>query len=388
MSTDDIKKSYINNSSYYFEEIEREHFNKENKRNFGFSVSKRHNMDMLTSIVLLFCYHDVFQKYGVLIPTVDCDESVHTNQMGIMFAADVDSDYLNEIKSLFYDGYEYRPNDFLHYDNIGKIDINEIKRRYPNLSLSSIRDVTLYSKNELVREKLFEFMNCVNVEFQFKICSLIKPIIVEIADVTGVPWNSDLIDVIIDITKGRQSKKYNMIMDVINGKLSKRDDMNGLYYSYLEDVLKSYNLVYMYEYEYLFQELLMDVLDKINEDNIDMLIKAKEYSLQNIPEVTGELTWEPNYVMKSYQYSDADREAACGDVYTVYDKVQDGYKAVCTVCYGEEELKNEKNGIRKVIKMLIDGNIDYKDLLECDCGPFINDLMDFISRDKVKKICK
>jgi len=388
MKMDDIKNCISNR--YYFEEFERKYFSKEIEKNFAFSISKRHDMDMLTSIVLLFCYYDVFQKYGRLIPTIDSNESIYTNQMGIMFTADITTDYLNEIKSLFLDGsYKYVPYDFLHYNNIGKIDIKEIKRKYPNLNLGSIRDVALYSKNEFIREKLFGFMNSVDAEFQIKICSLIRPIIVEIADANMVPCNSDLNDIIINIINGQPSKKYNMIMDIINGKISKQDDMSDLYYPYLEGVLKSYNLVYMYEYEYLFQELLVDVLDKINEDNIEMLIKAKEYSLQNIPEVTGNLTWEPNYVMKSYQYSDADREAACGEVYTKYYEEQCGYKAVCNICYDEEKLRNEKIGIRKVIKMLIDGNIDYKELFECDCGPFINGLMVFINnREKVKKLCK
>lgn len=388
MKMDDIK-NYISNG-YYFEEFERKYFSKESEKNFAFSISKRHDMEILTSIVLLFCYYDVFQKYGRLIPTIDSNENVYTNQMGIMFAADIDDDYLNEIKSLFLDGsYEYMPYDFLHYNNIGKIDIREIKGRYSNLSLGSIRDITLYSKNELVREKLFEFMNGVSFDFQVKLCSLIRPIIVEMADVNKVFLDYDLTDIIVNITKSLPSKKYNMVMDIINGKISKQDDMADLYCPYLEGVLKSYNLVYMYEYEYLFQELLMDALDKINEDNIYMLIKAKEYSLQNIPEVTGSLTWEPNYVMKSYQYSDADREAACGDVHTEYYTEQRGYKAVCNINYNEEKIKNEKIGITKIIKMLICGDVDYRELLKCDCGSFINDLMDFINdKEKVNKICK
>lgn len=393
MKIDNFKQNNtdcIGNSIYYFEEKERKYFNKGNKKNLARSISRRHEVDILTSIVLLFCYHDVFQKYGRLIPTVESNENIYTNQMGIMFTADIDDDYLNEIKSLFLDGsYEYSFYDYLHYNNIGKIDIKEIKRRYPNLNLGSIRDITLYSKNDLIREKLFSFMNCVGSEFQIKICSLIKPIIIELTAINRISFDSDLIDIVMNIINDEVSKKYNMIMNIINGGISKQDDITGLNYSSLNSMLKNNNLVYMHEYEYIFQELLIDMLDKINEDNIDILIKAKEYSLQNIPEVTGELTWEPNYVMKSYEYSDADREAACGEVHTVYEEVQHGYKAVCNICYNEEKIKNEKIGIIKIVKMLIDEDVNYKELFKCDCSLFINGLIDFINdKEKVKKICK
>lgn len=362
-------------------DLEQRYFKNPERKNLSQNVLKRHIKDKLMNVVLMLCYHNVFKKYGSLIPTIYESEQTFTNSMGIMFTEDIEDDYLNEVESLFLDGsYEYKFYDYLRYVNIGEIDIKKIKSEYPNLNSSTIRDVTIYSKNSSIREQLFKYLSNKSDEFQSKVCSVICPITIELT--TDKKLNCC-----------NEKKFTDMVMNLIKGKENKIEDIDYLYneISNLHNKynIKNSNLIYMCEFEYLFQDLLISMIEKIDEGNIDILLRTKKFSLENIPKITGEIKRIPKYKEVSYEVIDCgpdDRENALYPFHTESNLVEDGEHIINNIDYSEKEVLNEKKAIIKVIEMFLIGNIDYKELFEFDCSIYINNLIEFINnKEKVKK---
>ena len=185
---------------------------------------------------------------------------------------------LKEIEQIF-KNYEFNAYDYIHYENIGKIDIKEIKEKYKNLKPETIRTIALYSKNEKIRNILLSKINKKDNDLQDKICELIKPITIELTKNNYIDKTYEencFINYKIELQK--------------NNKIDK-ETMDEIF----ENIELKINLYAVYELEYLFQEILSRIMNKTDNNNIETLLKIKEYAINNMPKITGKITYTPKY---------------------------------------------------------------------------------------------
>ena len=122
----------------------------------------------------------------------------------------------------------------------------------------------------------------------------------------------------------------------------------------------------------------------LNDKTIELLCRIKECSLNYIPEVTGSINREDIYETVSYDVGDYDREAACcPGCYTVYEERKIGSKNVSTLDFNEDKFQIIKELIENIFNMLLNGNIEYKQLMEYDENDLILDIINSIEKGKV-----
>lgn len=366
---------------YILEEKERKYFRNNNKPNLYQSVSRRHELSPLVSRILLFSYYNIYKKHGSLIPTNNDYESVQKNEMGIRFTEDINDDYLKEIENLFVDS-NYTPKyyDFLYYKNIGEEDIKKLKEKYPNLQPKTIKDVLLYAQNEDTRNKLFEYLNDKSIDFQVAFCKILIPMVIEVTSSEAIYGDSEFTDLIIKKNKNETIKKeeFDKTYIAINDK-----------YNFKSDRLKTNNPFYISEYNNLFQEILLNILSELDEENIKIILKVKEYVLNNIPSGSGDIEKIPIYKKEYYDVDDCgpnDRENACYASHQESRLVLDRYEEKNTVCLQEEKIMKQIKAIKLLIPMLVCANIDYYELLKCDCYSYIDELIKYINSSEDVKI--
>lgn len=340
------------------------------------SIIERYSKSKFLTKVLYFCYSDVYKKYGRLIPTINKRDCTYKNSMGIMFTEDIDSKYLDEVESLFLDeSYEYKYYDYLRYFNLGSVDIYKLKEEYPNLEISTLRDVILYSKDIAVRDTLFNFLNDKNVNYQEKVCKVIRPISIEVTNsmhISGDGYFSELIINIINSKNIGDEELYHAYR-----LLNSESRYSGL---------KTNNAFYISEFEYLFQDLLFKNLEKIEEKDLDILLNMKNNSIDNIPKATGDIEREPIYEWES----ELGVNALGVEYWIPYArKVNNGFTETNNVNYKKKKVLKEKETIKRVFEMIIDKKIDYDSLIEINSA--IGDLECKSEEDdevKVKKYYK
>ena len=355
-------------------------------------IGKRHFKSDILKVVLMFCYQDVYGKYGKLIPTKEKEESIYTDENGIMFTEDIDINYLNEIESLFLDGsYEYKFYDYLRYCNIGDIDIKQIKNKYSQLDLSSIRDITLYAKNEYFRNEFFKFLNEKNSDFQTKFCKLIRPISIEVTTKSKFYgyFGSEFVELIKNLINGDSNdneqlkKTYESINECEKFSLDSinygRRNAGQKEIAYLDNPnIKTNNVLYICEFEYFFQDLIIKCLQHLDNENLDTLLRIKDYSLNNIPPATGK-SWRKNIYIeqdRSYCYN--------GHLVHATETVFDRYEEGDNINFNIKKIYDEQKAIINIFRMYLDNNFDYKELLYLNCSDICIELIEVINnKDKV-----
>lgn len=341
-------------------------------------IAKRHNLNEDVQIVLECCYDDIYQRHGRRIPTIEYNDDVTYNEMGIMFAEDIDDKYLSLLSSLF-DNYEYRPYDYLYYRNICETDIEKILSKYPTLSLMVVREITMYSSNHETAEKIYEILSQKDETFQKKVCSFLLPVSVSTFTSTLDYYGIGDFKRKLKNTDYEFSKDY---LDLITEKLQRLN----------VEKIKQINLYFIWQFEYLFQTLYIANAELINGENIDTLQEIRKYILDNSPKVTGNIKRIPQYKTRSYEVMDegANRENAWYPTHTEYETVHVGDEVVSTINYQQKEILSEKKDLLELLPMILKGEYDYQRLFHCNCSEFISKIIESIKRKdiKVKKKCE
>ena len=366
------------------ETIEKE-TRKETKRNYAKEILKRHNTNHLLDRFILFSYFNIDSKYKRLVATNKKsweEDVIKTNEMGISFVEDIDENYLKTIENLFFDSnYTIKFYDIFYYHNIGNKDIDEIKKDYPNIALNTIRDVLLYSdKKEL--DKVFSYLNDKNKDFQAKFCKIITPIIIELTEEDPIYFKGDFlgfqkyVDYITN--KGiHNNRKEKEILD---------NTYKGMREIYIKDhnKLKTNNPYYIQEFNSYFKDILFHNIDKVKEENLDILNNMKEYSLNNIPLATGnkkeEQIWD--IVTHGIDYP-GDFATNGSESWQSYEPV--GTHTINTIKYKKKKIQKQKEIIKDIFNMSLEKKIDPIQLLKYDESEYVVGLLENLEeKGKVK----
>lgn len=343
------------------------------------NIIKRHEYDKSLIRILVACFDYIDDKYKKYIPTNDDYGIVKVNEMGIKFYLDIDEEYLRKLESLFLeDNYEFKYYDIYYLKNLCNMDIKDIKMKYPNIRISTIRNVLMYIDKEKL-DDTFTYLNDKSDEFQINYCKLITPIIIDVTTDKGVYSYDVLTGCIIDDDKFIPYNHYDGL-DVYEYVWKYDSECKSLKDKYY----KTNNTKYIEYFNTYFEELLNKYRDMLNDKTIELLCRIKECSLNYIPEVTGSINREDIYETVSYDVGDYDREAACcPGCYTVYDERKIGSKNVSTLNFKEDNFPKIKELIESILKMFIDDNIDYKKLMEYSENGLVLEILSICEKGKV-----
>lgn len=372
--------------NYYLDYRIKKFMNSESIRD---KIIRRHNLDEVTKLVLAFCGDDIYIKYGTLATTVNSYEKDFTNEMGIMFVNDIDDNYLKLI-SLLFENYEFNKFDFPYYKNMGLIDINEIMKKYPNLSMSTIRDITMYSVDGDTRNKLFYILNEKNFDYQEKVCKLITPISMSLLN-----NNSYVNDEFYEFKYNLSNKDFNFDKDYLDELFCTLHEECVERCKNKKDYKKYMNLYFLCEFEYFFQELYMLLYSKIDDENLDMLLKVKEYVISTIPNPSGKIEVIPLFKTERYEYttysSAEEWEAAIGGTTEYGDElVHYADKIINTIKFQKKEILGRKKEIMIMMQEKIENDLTIDECLSSEkivnlqCKKYIEDLMNYINMKDVK----
>jgi len=343
------------------------------------NIIKRHEYDKSLIRILVACFDYIDDKYKKYIPTNDDYGIFKVNEMGIKFYLDIDEEYLRELESLFLeDNYEFKYYDIYYLKNLCNMDIKDIKLKYPNIRISTIRNILMYKDKEKL-DDTFAYLNDKTDEFQINYCKLITPIIIDVTTDKGVYSYDVLTGCIIDGDKFIPYNHYDGL-DVYEYVWKYDSECKSLKDKYY----KTNNTKYIEYFNTYFEELLNKYRDMLNDKTIELLCRIKECSLNYIPDVTGSINREDIYETVSYDVGDYDREAACcPGCYTVYDERKIGSKNVSTLDFKEDNFPKIKELIESYLKMFIDDNIDYKKLMEYSENGLVLEILSICEKGKV-----
>lgn len=383
------------------------------------NVSARHNLDENTERILLFCFSEIYKKYGKLIPLTSdeiedlkqyakqyhlnyCDEKFiyyvkrdieNTNNVEIVVNSDdeimkkdIAEEYLSIITCLFKD-YQHCNFDYPYYRNIGCIDLKEIINKYPNLSMKTIRNVVMYSKNTSIRDELLSDLNNRSFEYQENVCKLIYPISMEMISMFGAMATHDRF----------YGFKYDLAEE--NHDFDRKD----LYDMYereiypkklLKKVRKKYNLYFMIEFEYLFQTLYISNMSKIDDDKLSGLLKLKEYTINNIPNVSRSTRDVPVYGIARESITGRDIKDLGAGWYCSFPDTGERKIIKCIGCekiisksFHEADVLELEKMFLEIVPMILNKNIDYEKIINYILNKRLSNFIDYIFNNVLDREC-
>lgn len=349
------------------------------KMNIINNIIKKHCYEKITYRLLAACFDYIDDIYKIYVPTNDDYGVVKVNDMGIKFTIDFNEEYIKELNNLFLeDNYEFKYYDMYYLKNLCNMDIKDIKLKYPNIRISTIRSILMYIDKDKLDET-FAYLNDKSDEFQINYCNLITPVII---DVTTEKGTNNFDTFTGCFLRGDKFYPYN-----------KYDNLDVYEYAWMVDsendyfdkgYYKTINTKFIEYFNTYFFELINKYNDKLDDKTINILYKIKECSLNHIPEVKGSIHREDIYETVSYEAGDYDREAACcPGSYTVYEEKIVGSMNVSTLDFNEDKFQIIKKLIENIFNMLLNGNIEYKQLMEYDENDLILDIINSIEKGKV-----
>ena len=139
-----------------------------------------------------------------------------------------------------------------------------------------------------------------------------------------------------------------------------------------------YHYLTYFEFEYFFQDLIIKCLQHLDNENLDTLLRIKDYSLNNIPPATGK-SWRKNIYIeqdRSYCYN--------GHLVHATETVFDRYEEGDNINFNIKKIYDEQKAIINIFRMYLDNNFDYKELLYLNCSDICIELIEVINnKDKV-----
>lgn len=343
------------------------------------NIIKLHEYDKNISRILVACFDYISDEYKIYIPTNDDFAIAKVNEMGIKFYLDFDEDYIRELESLFLDdNYEFKYYDIYYLKNLCNADLKDIKTKYPNIRISTIRNVLMYIDKDKLDE-IFTFLNDKSDDFQINYCKLITPVVIDVTTDKGIYCYDIFTGCLLNEDRFCPYNHYDdlNVYEYVWKYDSECKNLNDTYY-------KTNNTKYIECFNTYFYELLNKYKDVLDDKLIEFLCRIKECSLNHIPEVTGSIVRENIYETVSYYGGDDDREAACcPGSYLVYEEKKVGEKNVSTLDFKEREFSKIKELIENIFKMFIDGNIDYKRLMEYGENGLILDILSIFDKGMV-----